>query len=140
MEVAMQLTKKNALEAHAIDELGILDFSAPQPFQAAFASFLCFIIFGSIPLITAIVVSYFSADSDNKRYIDIASLCVTALILLGGSGAFGAKIGQSSIWKGTVRVLIGGALALAITFLVGYISQFVLDAFGLEGEIISEGK
>lgn len=123
MAVAIQLTKKNALEAHAKDELGILDFSAPQPFQAAFASLLCFLSTGSVPFITAIIGSFVSST----RWVVIVAICIVALLLLAVSGAVGSWFGGSNTVKGAARVTVGGAIALAITMVAGYLSQYLLS-------------
>jgi len=133
LEVATQLMEFNALEAHARDELGILDFTSPNPLTAAVASFICFLISGAVPFILTIIISHFTSDS----LTIILSICAIALFLLATSGGFGAYVGRSSILKGALRVTIGGTFALFLTMIVGYLSQYILELLGYESVPIS---
>ena len=132
MRVAIELTKANALGAHAKDELGIIDFTSPKPMQAAFASFLCFLIAGAIPFIAAIIVSIFSTD----KWVMISVIWFVAILLLISCGGLAGKIGNSSIFKGAFRVTFGGALALFITMGVGFLSDYLLELLGYESSSV----
>jgi VIT1/CCC1 family predicted Fe2+/Mn2+ transporter len=112
MRVAVQLTKHNALEAHAKDELGINEFTQPKPLQAALASGASFISGGLLPLL----VSLFAP-------VNLMVICQYSfsIVFLALSGAIAAKTGGSSITKGITRICFWGTIAMGITAFVGYL-------------------
>ena len=112
MQVAKQLSKKNVLEAHARDELGINEISKPRPLQAAFASGASFISGGFLPFF----VSLFAPIKYMVVYQYSFSIVFLAL-----SGVIAAKAGGSSIVKGVARICFWGTIAMGITALVGYL-------------------
>jgi len=112
MQVAIQLTKHNVLEAHARDELGINEISQPKPLQAALASGGSFISGGLLPLL----VSIFAPINHMIIYQYFFSMIFLAL-----SGVVAAKAGGSSITKGILRICFWGTIAMGITAIVGYI-------------------
>ncbi len=112
MQVAIQLTKHNVLEAHARDELGINEFSQPKPLQAALASGGSFLSGGILPLL----VSLFAPI--NHMIIWQYSFSMLFLAL---SGVIAAKAGGSSITKAIIRICFWGTIAMGITAIVGYI-------------------
>ena len=112
MQVAVQLTKYNALESHARDELGINEFTQPKPLQAALASGASFISGGFLPLL----VSLFAPVNSMLIYQYSFSIVFLAL-----SGAIAAKAGGSSITKGIIRICFWGTIAMGITAFVGYL-------------------
>lgn len=114
-EVARQLMAKDALQAHAIEELGIRDFSQARPFAAGMVSFAMFITFGCIPLLVGAWIPY--------RWYAIGAITGVSLILLAISGAVGAFFGGANMLLGAFRVTYGGALAMAITIGVGFLSE-----------------
>lgn len=109
-QVAEQLTANNALEAHARDELGIVEHLAARPVEAALTSALTFAIGAALPL--ALVI--FSPASTLVYTVSIASLLFLALL-----GAVGAKAGGADVVKATVRVTFWGAAAMALTAGIG---------------------
>lgn len=109
-EVAMQLTKHDALGAHARDELGILDNSRAMPLQAAIYSAVTFSLGASLPLLTAYLVPL-----ENL----LASVAACSLGSLAVLGILAAKAGGASISIGALRVTFWGALAMAVTAGVG---------------------
>jgi len=109
-EVASQLMAKDALVAHARDELGITDFSKAQPVQAAITSAITFSIGAILPLLMVVI--------SPVNYITI-SVSVTSLFLLAMLGAVGAKLGKANVFKATIRVMFWGALAMAVTAAIG---------------------
>lgn len=111
-QVAKQLHDHDAVRAHAHHELGIDHDALAQPIQAAFASGVAFVIGGLVPVLTVIL----AADASNAWTITIFSLA--ALFL---SGAAGAIIGGGRKVTAALRVLIGGGLAMGITFLIGHL-------------------
>jgi vacuolar iron transporter family protein len=112
MQVAVQLTKYNALESHARDELGINELTQPKPLLAALASGASFISGGFLPLL----VSLFAPV--NSMLICQYSFSIVFLAL---SGAIAAKAGGSSITKGIIRICFWGTIAMGITAFVGYL-------------------
>lgn len=112
LEVAIQLTQHNALEAHARDELGINDISQAKPLQAAFASGAAFIFGGILPIIVALYVEL------NHMIVLQYSFSILFLAFL---GAVAAKTGGSSVWKSVVRITFWGTLAMLFTALIGYL-------------------
>ena len=128
--MAKQLTEFDALKTHARDELGIIDFTTPKPFQSAIISFLCFLTAGSIPLVATIIVSIFTEDT----WVVIFVLWVVALVLLLTAGSVAAKIGNFNVIKGAFRVAFGGALALFLTMFVGYLSEYLIISLGYHSD------
>ena len=112
MEVAVQLTAHNALEAHARDELGIMEMTEAQPLQAALSSGLAFTIGGFLPVLVAFV-----APLQFMEYIEYGF----AIIFLAILGMVSARAGGSRKLKAVVRITIWGTLAMGITALIGHI-------------------
>ncbi len=112
LQVATQLTKHNALEAHARDELGINELTKPKPLQAALASGASFITGGILPLLVAI----FSPI----KYMVIYQYAF-AIVFLALSGAVAAKVGGSNISKSVIRICFWGTVAMGMTAFVGYL-------------------
>lgn len=109
-EVAEELTKHDALAVHLAEELGITDTTAAKPVQAAVGSAIAFTTGAAIPLITVAV-----ASPDTR----IVSTLVVVTAALAGLGWAGARFGQADTAKPTVRVVIGGLIAMGITMVVG---------------------
>ncbi len=110
--VAAQLMEKDALSAHARDELGISDIVAARPAQAALTSALTFAAGAALPLLAG----WISPRNSIVPVVSAASLGFLALL-----GAIGASAGGAAILRATARVMIWGALALALTASVGKI-------------------
>ena len=109
-QVAEQLTAHDALGAHARDELGISEVTAPRPIQAALSSAASFTVGAALPLI---LVPLFPASSL------VLVISVAMLLLLALLGALAARAGGANALKGMLRVTFWGALALAITASMG---------------------
>lgn len=109
-QVAVQLTAKDALAAHARDELGISATTVARPIQAAITSALTFSAGAALPLAAAMVAPL----SVVVPAVSIASILYLALL-----GAIGARAGRAPIGKAIVRVTFWGAVAMAITAGVG---------------------
>jgi VIT1/CCC1 family predicted Fe2+/Mn2+ transporter len=116
-QVAQQLMAKDALTAHARDELGISDITTARPVQAALISAVMFSVGAAMPLLMVVVLP----ANALVPIVSAASLAFLALL-----GAIGAKAGGANIWRATIRVTFWGALALAITAGVGKIFGTVL--------------
>jgi len=111
-QVAHELMDHDALDAHLRDELGLSEIHSANPIQAAFASALSFIVGGVIP----VILVAFLPDNNLGLIITISSL-----ILLGTLGALSAWVGGANMFKGAMRVVIWGSIAMAITTGVGMI-------------------
>ena len=111
MAVAKQLTERDVIRAHARDELGIDLDDMSNPLQAAFASSASFTVGAAVPLLAA---SFIQAEVPR-----LVSLIVASLVTLAALGATGAALGGAPKWKGSLRVLVGGGLAMAITYGIG---------------------
>ena len=109
-QVAQQLMAKDALGAHAHDELGMSEITTPRPVQAALTSAAMFSTGAAMPLLMA-------AISPANVVVPIVS--ATSLLFLALLGAMGARTGGANIIRATVRVTFWGALALAITAGIG---------------------
>lgn len=110
--VARQLMAKDALGAHAHDELGISAATRARPIQAALTSAASFTAGALLPLVIVLVVP-------------AASLMVTeaaaSLLFLAFLGVIAARAGAAPVIKATVRVTFWGALAMALTAGIGRI-------------------
>jgi VIT1/CCC1 family predicted Fe2+/Mn2+ transporter len=111
-EVSRQLMAKDALGAHARDELGISEVTAARPVQAALASAATFSVGAAAPLALVLV-------SPSNVLIPVVS--VGSLLFLALLGAVGAKAGGAGLLKPTVRVTFWGAFAMALTAGIGAI-------------------
>ena len=109
-EVARQLMVKDALGAHARDELGISEISTARPVQAALASAATFSVGAAAPLVLVLV-------SPSNALIPIVS--VGSLLFLSLLGAIGAKAGGAGLLKPTIRVTFWGAFAMGLTAGIG---------------------
>jgi VIT1/CCC1 family predicted Fe2+/Mn2+ transporter len=109
-EVATQLMEKDALGAHARDELGISEHRRARPIQAALASAAAFAVGAALPLATAI------ASPEAQVVPLVAALSLGFLAVL---GAIAARVGRASILKGMLRVTFWGAIAMALTAAIG---------------------
>lgn len=110
--VAIELTKKDALKAHSEAELGINEDELTNPLHAAVASALSFVAGSLVPASLIILVT---------ESLRIQVTFISVLIALAITGYLSAKVGGARPKKAVVRVVIGGALAMAITFFVGKI-------------------
>jgi VIT1/CCC1 family predicted Fe2+/Mn2+ transporter len=108
--VARQLMEKDALGAHARDELGITEVSSSNPIQAALTSALTFTA-GALPPVLAAVIATGPAIAPA-----VAVVAVIVLIIL---GSLGARTGGASMLRGAIRVTFWGILAMAVTAGVG---------------------
>ncbi|PTM44255.1 VIT1/CCC1 transporter family protein [Phreatobacter oligotrophus] len=108
--VAVQLMAKDALGAHARDELGITDTATARPVQAALTSAATFSVGAVLPLLVALVAPTQWASS---------AIPAGSLLFLGLLGVASAKAGGADLLKPTARVVFWGALAMATTGIVG---------------------
>lgn len=109
-KVAVQLMAKDALGAHARDELGISEFTTARPIQAAFASAGAFASGAAAPLILAGVLPQDAL---------IPGVTGASVLVLAVLGCLGAKAGGAPMLRAAIRVTFWGAFAMAITAGVG---------------------
>ena len=108
--VAIQLMAKDALGAHARDELGISEITVANPIQAALTSAATFAVGAALPLLVAALTSGPTL---------IPAVSAATLLFLAVLGALGARTGGAPLWKGAARVAFWGAAALLVTAGVG---------------------
>ncbi len=109
-QVAEQLTAKDALAAHAREELGILEETMANPLQAAMASAAAFVAGALPPVLLAALV---------PLPVLTPAVTVLTLLLLLVLGAVAAQQGGAGLLKGATRVAFWGAVAMGCTMLVG---------------------
>jgi vacuolar iron transporter family protein len=109
-EVATQLMAKDALGAHARDELGLSATSAARPVQAALTSAATFSAGAAMPL-----AAVFVAPGPAL----VPSVAAASLVFLAALGAIGGLAGGANPWRAAGRVTFSGALAMALTAGVG---------------------
>lgn len=111
-QVADQLMTKDALTAHARDELGISEVTAARPIQAALTSAVTFAVGAAMPLAMVLLM---------PRSLLVAGVSIASLIFLALLGGVGARAGGANVVRATVRVTFWGALAMALTAGIGSI-------------------
>jgi VIT1/CCC1 family predicted Fe2+/Mn2+ transporter len=109
-QVADQFTAKDALAAHARDELGISEALSARPVQAALASAATFAFGAAMPLLSVLIA---------PRSAIIPIVVCVSILFLALLGGLGAHVGGAPIAKATFRVTFWGALAMAVTAGVG---------------------
>jgi len=109
-EVAVELTEHDALGTHLRDELGIERDNLARPVQAAWTSAASFAVGAAIPVLAAAWVG------ESLRIAAVMVLSVLALVVL---GFVGARVGGAHPGRPVARVVIGGAIAMAVTMVVG---------------------
>ena len=109
-QVADQLMARDALGAHARDELGISDLQRARPMQAAFASATTFAVGAALPLLVVLLA---------PAAVLTVLVGAASLVSLASLGALAARAGGASPWIGAWRVTIWSALAMALTYAVG---------------------
>lgn len=109
-QVAAQLEARDALAAHARDELGLSEVHAARPVQAAFASAGTFAVGAALPLVAAWLAPTTAV---------IAWVAGASLVSLAVLGAVAARAGGAPMGRASARVAFWGALAMAVTAGVG---------------------
>jgi len=110
--VAKELTQKDAYRAHLDAELAINPEDLVNPWQAATASALSFLAGAILPMLAILL------PSQNLR---VPTTFISVIAALAFTGILSARIGKAPIRPAVVRVVIGGALAMIITYGVGHL-------------------
>lgn len=108
--VATELTANDVLSAHLEMELGITEQTIVSPWAAAGASALAFTVGAILPLAAILLVPV-------ELRIPITAVVVLAALIV--TGFLSARLGRSPALRPTLRIVIGGAVALAATFGIG---------------------
>jgi VIT1/CCC1 family predicted Fe2+/Mn2+ transporter len=109
-QVADQLMAKDALGAHARDELGISEVTAARPIQAALTSAATFAVGAAMPLAMVLVMP--------PGFL-VIGVTIASLLFLAALGAVGARAGGANVLKATLHVTFWGALTAGIGALSG---------------------
>lgn len=112
LQVADQLMAKDALGAHARDELGISDVSTARPLQAALTSAVTFSAGAAAPLAVIALAP--------QQFL-IPLVIATSLVCLAVLGVLGAQAGGAAPVRAVIRVTFWGALAMALTAGIGHL-------------------
>jgi len=110
MKVAEQLSTHDRIGAHLRDELGIDPTALARPLQAAWISAASFAFFAVVPLVALLVA---------PAPLRIPLIAALSLLSLAALGAFGGYLGGAPLARASLRVILGGALAMAVTALIG---------------------
>jgi len=112
LQVARELSERDALKAHLEAELGLDEDDLNNPTQAAFASMVSFTVGGLIPLVAVLAAS---------RGTRVGVTFVAVLAALTITGYASATVGGASRKRAILRVVLGGAVAMALTYLIGHL-------------------
>lgn len=110
MQVAIQMSAKDAFAAHARDELGLAEHVVARPVQAALTSALTFSLGAAVPIALGIL-----APKTQTAWIVSGG----SLVCLAALGMIGARLGGAGIWAPTFRVTFWGAIAMGATAAIG---------------------
>jgi VIT1/CCC1 family predicted Fe2+/Mn2+ transporter len=113
-QVAETMHAKDPLEAHLRDELGQIDHHRARPVQAATASAISFLAGGLVPFLGML------ATTDKSRII---AMVIVTVIGLAVAGMLGARAAGTRLLPPTIRVMLGGSAAMAVTSLIGHLAQ-----------------
>ena len=106
-QIAVQLTAKDALAAHAEAELGLDPDDLTNPWHAALASFVAFVAGACIPLLGVVISA--------QAWVTVLAVAVALAI----TGSLAARLGKAPVPRAVVRNIAGGLLAMAVTYLLG---------------------
>jgi len=112
LKVAEKLSAHDRLGAHMRDELGIDQSTLARPMQAAWISAASFALFACVPIVALLIA---------PTALRIPAIAVLSLVSLAALGALGGHLGGAALDRASLRVTIGGALAMAVTAAIGRI-------------------
>ena len=107
---AVQMHEHNALRAHLQLELGMDEEDFTNPWVAAGASAVAFTVGALLPLIVSLIVP------DGWR---VAAVLISALLALSVTGTISAKFSEANKTRSVIRLVVGGALAFGVTYVIG---------------------
>ncbi|HEY5925767.1 MAG TPA: VIT family protein, partial [Kofleriaceae bacterium] len=103
LQVAQQLSEHDRLGAHLRDELGIIDEQRARPLQAAWISAVSFALFALLPVLALLVA---------PASLRMETIGAVTLVSLAALGALGGYLGGASMLRASLRVTVGGGLAM----------------------------
>ena len=109
-QVAVALTERDALRAHAEAELNLDPDEVVRPWQAAWASLLSFTVGALLPLLAALL---------SPPHTQVVATVVAVLLALVLTGAVSARLGGAAVSRAVLRTVAGGAVAMAVTYGIG---------------------
>ena len=112
-EVSIQMSAKDALAVHARAELGIDPENVTNPWAAAAASMISFVIGGAVPM-AAVLLS--------PQAMEISVVGAAVVIAMALTGYVSARLGRIPLLPSIIRNIAGGLLAMGITYGVGNIA------------------
>lgn len=112
LKVAEQLSAHDRLGTHMRDELGIDRATLARPMQAAWISAVSFAFFAGVP-----IVALLAAPTAWR----IPAIAILSLVSLAALGLLGGHLGGAALGRASLRVTIGGALAMVVTAAIGRI-------------------
>jgi VIT1/CCC1 family predicted Fe2+/Mn2+ transporter len=115
LKVAEQLSAHDRLGAHMLDELRIDQTALARPMQAAWISAASFALFALVPIAAVLIA---------PAALRIPVVAAISLVCLATLGAFGGYLGGAPLGHASLRVTLGGALAMAVTAVIGKILGF----------------
>jgi VIT1/CCC1 family predicted Fe2+/Mn2+ transporter len=107
---ALELTAHDALKTHLDVEIGIDQRELANPWAAALSSAVAFVVGAVLPLVAILV-------PPTPARVPVAAASV--LVALSLTGAVSAHLGGSPKGKAVLRLVVGGALAMAVTYAIG---------------------
>ena len=129
MTVATELTSNDALAAHLEAELGIDELQLTNPWHAAVSSALSFLAGAALPMLAITLAG---------ESIRIPLTFAASLVALGLTGGIGAYLGHSPLLRPIIRVMSGGALALALTWAIGLALGGDVALLGKSSGVVAE--
>ncbi|MEV7614621.1 VIT family protein [Streptomyces sp. NPDC089799] len=109
-EAAVQLSERDALRAHARVELGIEPDQLANPWHAALASFAAFTVGALLPLLAIVL-----PEPSQRVPVTVAAVLLALVVC----GLLSARLGEAPPRRAVLRNVLGGALAMAVTYAVG---------------------
>ncbi|MGA7123344.1 MAG: VIT family protein [Polyangiaceae bacterium] len=116
MRVAEKLSANDRLGSHLRDELGLDEARLARPIQAAAVSAASFSSLALVPIVTVLIAP------ESLRLPLVGAVC---LVSLGALGALGGYLGGAPMTRASLRVMIGGGAAMAVTALIGHLLRVV---------------
>ncbi len=106
-QVAIQLTERDALGAHAEAELGIDPDALTNPWHAALASFVAFVAGAAVPLLGVVITT--------QAWVTVVAVVLALMV----TGSLSARLGSAPVGRAVLRNIAGGLIAMAVTYLLG---------------------
>lgn len=109
-QVALQLSEKDPLTAHARLELGIDPEALTNPWHAGISSMIAFTLGGLVPLIAFLA---------SPHSIEVAVTALAVVVALAVTGSVSARLGRAPMARAALRTVAGGIAAMGISYGIG---------------------